>query len=167
VVLHRTVTVCWQCCVTVTAVTDTSSRNRELADLQFTIYNLQFLSPQNQTKNKQQHKVDGKRGTCVAKHGRSFSWKWKKATGLLRTQTKKQHDRRYHAHERGVESWSRGTGPTVPGSVCRPPYWVTHSFTQQLTGCPIGRFTGSFADRDSELRVEKMIQSMATWLLTD
>jgi hypothetical protein len=60
--------------------------------------------------------------------------------------------------------WSHGHGARGPlslGPCAQPPYWVTHSFTQQLTGCPIGRFTDCFADRVSEWCVETNIQWMA------
>jgi hypothetical protein len=56
----------------------------------------------------------------VLRNGAEFFLEMKETTGLRRTQTKKQHDRRYHAHERGVESWSRG--PLSLGPCAQSPY---------------------------------------------
>jgi hypothetical protein len=76
--LRRTVAMCLQCYITVTAVTDQADKRQKIENLQ--IYKFCPCKPKpkqkdNSNTKSQQREVEGKRGTRVAKPGRSFSWK--------------------------------------------------------------------------------------------
>ena len=121
------------------------------------LVDLQFFYLCNETKH-QQHEMERKRGTCVAKQGGVFPGNGRKRPDCAR----KQRNGTTRGTTHTSVLWSHGHGTHCHWVHTLHPYWAD-SLSIRLIHLLIGRFTHSFTDLVSECYIEKLIQSTDDW----